>query len=106
MALLVLTCLKNAMLATETNTQNTMHKAEFWKLHENMLINERQRLMLNKLLDGFDGKLQTSIWAKNAKTSTDSALRDIKDMVEKGILKKTDDGGRNSNYELTDFKLK
>ncbi len=61
--------------------------------------------MLNKLFDGFEGKLQTSNWAKIAKTSTDTALRDIKDLVGKGILQQSDEGGRNANYELADFKL-
>jgi len=98
-------CLKNAMLSTENTTQKIMRKAEFWKLHENTPINERQRLILNKLFDNFEGKLQTSKWAKIVKTSTDTALRDIKDLVEKGILKQTDEGGRNVNYELVDFKL-
>jgi Fic family protein len=98
-------CLKNAMLATENTTQKIMYKAEFWKLHERTPINERQRLVLNKLFDGFEGKLQTSKWAKITKTSTDTALRDIKDLVEKGILQQTNEGGRNANYELADFKL-
>lgn len=98
-------CLKNAMHATENTTQRILRKAEFWKLHEQTPINERQRLMLNKLFDGFDGKLQTSKWAKITKTSTDTALRDIKDLVEKGILQQTDEVGRNANYELSDFKL-
>jgi len=98
-------CLKNAMLSTENITQKILRKAEFWKLHEHIPINERQRLILNKLFDDFEGKLQTSKWAKIAKTSTDTALRDIKDLVEKGILKQTDEGGRNANYELVDFKL-
>ncbi len=98
-------CLKNAMLSTENTTQKILRKAEFWKLHEHISINERQRLMLNKLLDDFEGKLQTSKWAKIAKTSNDTALRDIKDLIEKGILKQTDGGGRNANYELVDFKL-
>lgn len=93
-------CLKNAMLATENTTQKILRKAEFWKLHEHTSINERQRLMLNKLFEGFEGKLQTSKWAKITKTSTDTALRDIKDLVEKGILQKTEEGGRNANYEL------
>ena len=96
-------CLKNTMLATENTTQKILHKAEFWKLHEQTSINERQRLMLNKLLDGFEGKLQTSKWAKIANTSTDTALRDIKDLIEKGVLKQTAEGGRNANYELVDF---
>jgi len=99
-------CLKNAMLSTENTTQKILRKAEFWKLHEHTPINERQRLILNKLFDDFEGKLQTSKWAKIVKTSTDTALRDIKDLVEKGILKRTDEGGRNANYELVDFKLK
>jgi Fic family protein len=98
-------CLKSAMLATENTTQKILHKAEFWKLHEQTPINERQRLMLNKLFDGFEGKLQTSKWAKITKTSTDTALRDIKDLVEKGILQQTDERGRNANYKLADLKL-
>ncbi len=93
-------CLKNAMLATENTTQKIVRKAEFWKLHEDTLINERQRLILNKLLDGFDGKLQTSKYAKIANTSTDTALRDIKDLVEKGILQQTQAAERNASYEL------
>ncbi|MFA6950872.1 MAG: Fic family protein [Lentimicrobiaceae bacterium] len=99
-------CLKNAMLATENTTQKILHKAEFWKLHEYTPINERQRMMLNKLFDDFEGKLQTSKWAKIANTSTDTALRDIKDLVEKGILQQTNERGRNANYELVDFKSK
>ena len=98
-------CLKNAMLSTENATHKIVRKAEFWKLHEHTPINERQRLILNKLFDDFEGKLQTSKWAKIVKTSTDTALRDIKDLVEKGILKKTEEGGRNANYDLVNFKL-
>ena len=95
-----LECLKNAMLSTENTTNRILQKAEFWKLHESTRINERQRLMLNKLLDGFDGKLKSSKWAKITKTSSDTALRDIKDLVEKGILIQLADGGRSVNYEL------
>jgi Fic family protein len=98
-------CLKNAMLSTENTTQKILHKAEFWKLHEHTPINERQRIILNKLFGDFEGKLQTSKWAKIVKSSTDTALRDIKDLVEKGILKQTDERGRNANYELVDFKI-
>jgi len=61
--------------------------------------------MLNKLFDGFEGKLQTSKWAKMTKTSSDTALRDIKDLVEKGILQPTAEGGRNVNYQLVDFSM-
>ena len=98
-------CLKNAMLATENTTQKILLKAEFWKLHEQTPINERQRLMLNKIFDGFEGKLQTSKWAKMTKTSTDTALRDIKSLIEKGILQPTNEGGRNVNYKLRNFKI-
>jgi len=99
-------CLKNAMLATETTTQKILQKAEFWKLHEHTPINERQRLIINKLFDGFVGKLQTSKWAKIVNTSSDTALRDIKDLVEKGILKQAEEeGGRNVNYKLVDLKI-
>ena len=97
-------CLKNAILAMENTTQIILKKAEFWKLDEHTAINERQRLMLNKLFDRFEGKLQTSKWAKITKASTDTALRDIKDLVAKGILQQTKEGGRNSNYELTYLK--
>ena len=96
-------CLKNAMLTTENTTQRILRKVEFWKLHENIAINERQRTILNMLFDGFDGKLQSSKWAKITKVSTDTALRDIKDLIAKGILQETDEGGRNANYELADF---
>jgi Fic family protein len=57
-------------------------------------------LILNKLFDGFEGKLKSSKWAKITKTSSDTALRDIKDLVDKGILRKTNEGGRSVNYEL------
>ncbi|MFY9160389.1 Fic family protein [Aquirufa ecclesiirivi] len=96
-------CLKNAMLNTENTTQRILRKAEFWKRYENTVINERQRTMLNMLFDGFDGKLQSSKWAKITSVSTDTALRDIKDLIEKGILQVTNDGGRNANYVLVDF---
>jgi hypothetical protein len=98
-----LLCLKNAMHATEKTTQKIMQKAEFWKLHEKTAINERQRFILNKLFDGLEGKLQTSKWAKMTKTSTDTALRDIKDLIDKGILEQTKEGGRNANYCLVNM---
>jgi Fic family protein len=99
-------CLKKAMLDTEKTTQRILLKAEFWKLHENTKINERQRTILNKLFDGFEGKLQSSKWAKITKVSSDTALRDIKDLIEKGILQETSEGGRNANYELKSFSTK
>jgi Fic family protein len=95
-----LQCLHHAMLSTEKTTQTILHKVEFWNLHESTPINERQRLMINKLLDDFEGKLQTSKWAKITKTSADTALRDIKDLVDKGILIQANEGGRNVSYLL------
>ena len=96
-------CLKNALLETENTLQQILRKAEFWKIHENTAINQRQRLVLNKLLDGFDGKLKSSKWAKIAKCSPDTALRDIKDLMEKNILQQELQGGRSTNYELVEF---
>jgi len=95
-----LTCLKHALLETEESMQNTLRKAEFWEKHKETSINERQRLMINKLFDDFFGKLTSSKWAKITKTSTDTALRDIKDLIEKGILQQEEGGGRNTNYTL------
>jgi len=98
-----LQCLKNALIGTETTFHKILRKTEFWKINETTPINERQRLMLNKVLDGFDGKLKSSKWAKIAKCSTDTALRDINDLIEKGILRKELEGGRSVNYELIEF---
>lgn len=98
-------CLQNAMLATEHLTKKIVQKAAFWKRHEQTPINERQRLMLNKLFEHFEGKLQTAKWAKITKTSTDTALRDIKDLIEKGILKQSDESGKKANYELVHFNI-
>lgn len=95
-----LNCLKTALLETENSMQNILLKTEFWEKHKDILINERQRLMINKLFDDFYGKLTTSKWAKITKTSTDTALRDIKDLMEKGILQQEEAGGRSVNYSL------
>jgi len=94
-------CLERALINTEDILQTTLKKAKFWELHQETLLNERQRLMLNKLLDGFEGKLTSSKWAKITKTSTDTALRDIQDLISKSILQKEAQGGRSTNYELT-----
>jgi len=96
-------CLKKALLDTEKTLQKIMRKAAFWKIHESTPLNQRQRIMLNKLLDGFDGKLKSSKWAIIAKCSPDTALRDIKDLMEKGILQQELSGGRSTNYELSEW---
>ena len=99
-----LNCMKNALLSSEQVTSHILHKAMFWAKHEQTPINERQRIILNKLLDGdFVGKLQSSKWAKICKCSQDTATRDIKDLIEKGMLRREEGGGRNTNYELTEL---
>lgn len=98
-----LQCLKKALLSTESTLHKALRKAEFWSLHEQTAFSDRQRFMLNKLLDGIEGKLKTSKWAKMTKCSQDTALRDIKDLIAKGVLKPEQAGGRSTNYELTDW---
>ncbi|MCC6413483.1 MAG: Fic family protein [Saprospiraceae bacterium] len=95
-----LDCLKRALLATETTLQKVLKKASFWDEHRKTIMNERQRLMVNKLLDGFDGNLITSKWAKITKCSTDTALRDIQDLIDKNVLRKLEEGGRSTRYDL------
>ncbi len=95
-----LNCLINALKSTDSTLRNVLFKAEFWTHHSKTLINERQKNILNKLLDGFDGKLTSSKWAKIAKCSKDTAIRDINDLVEKNILQRKAPGGRSTNYEL------
>lgn len=77
-----------------------LRKAQIWETLANVPINERQRKVINRMLDGFDGKLTTSKWAKIAKCSQDTAYRDILDLVERGILVKSEEGGRNTSYSL------
>jgi len=79
-----------------------LKKARFWDGHVSTPLNDRQRLMLNKLLDGFEGKLTTSKWAKITKTSQDTAGRDINDLLDKQILAKEPGGGRSTSYLLND----
>jgi Fic family protein len=75
-------------------------KADFWNRHAKTIINERQKKVLNKLLDGFEGKLTSMKWAKMAKCSKDTAIRDINDLINKDILQKESAGGRSTNYVL------
>ena len=95
-----LNCLYRALQSTEETFQKVLYKADFWDTHKETELNARQRLMLNKLLDGFDGKLTSSKWAKITKSSQDTALRDINNLIEKRILQKEEQGGRSTNYEL------
>ncbi len=95
-----LNCLKAALLDCEKIFRTTKSKTEFWNMHTNTALNARQRLIINKLFDGFRGKLKTSKWAKINKCSHDTALRDINDLIGKGILQKEDGGGRSTTYIL------
>ncbi len=95
-----LECLKNSFESTSELLSKILLKAEFWKVNTKIILNERQQKMLNKLLDGFDGKLTTSKWGKICKCSQDTALRDIQDLIKKEILQKAKSGGRSTNYEL------
>ncbi|MEJ6617548.1 MAG: Fic family protein [Crocinitomicaceae bacterium] len=95
-----LQCLINALNSTEEVLVKVLFKGNFWQLHSKTIINERQKKLINKLLDGFDGKLTSSKWAKIAKCSKDTAIRDINDLIEKEILRKEEAGGRSTNYEL------
>jgi Fic family protein len=75
-------------------------KARFWQRWAGTPLNERQAKMLNRLLDGFEGKLTSSKWATMAKCSPDTALRDIHELLLQGVLGKTSGGGRSTGYEL------
>ena len=77
-------------------------KARFWRRWTGLALNERQVKLLNRLLDGFDGKLTSSKWAAIAKCSPDTALRDITQLLDLGMLRKTPGGGRSTGYTLTD----
>lgn len=95
-----LSCLERALINSSDVLEAVLVKARFWEQHAQTSLNDRQRLMLNKLLDGFVGKLTSSKWAKIAKCSQDTAIRDIQDLIGKGILQKEAAGGRSTNYEL------
>jgi len=95
-----LNCLINSLKSTDSVLTRVLFKADFWNRHSKTLINERQKKLLNKILDGFDGKLTSSKWAKVAKCSKDTAIRDINNLIGKNILKKESAGGRSTSYEL------
>lgn len=95
-----LSCLERALINSSEVLEAVLVKAKFWEQHSQTQLNDRQRLMLNKLFDGFEGKLTSSKWAKIAKCSQDTAIRDIQDLIGKSILQKEAAGGRSTNYEL------
>lgn len=93
-------CLDRALSSTETILASVLRKARFWDTLRNVPVNDRQRLMLNTLLNGFEGKLTSSKWAKLTKCSQDTAHRDIQSLIEHGILVKDPAGGRSTSYSL------
>ena len=95
-----LNCLMNALKAEDKTLERVLAKAKFWEKHAALNINERQRLMINKLLNGFNGKLTSSKWFKITMCSADTALRDLTELIDNQILSKEVAGGRSTNYEL------
>ncbi len=93
-----LDCLDKAVEKAVNVTNRTLQKAVFWSGHNQITFNSRQIKIINMLWDGFEGKLQTGKYAKINKCSTDTALRDIQDLVSKGILEKKESSGRNTEY--------
>jgi Fic family protein len=96
-------CLGRAFESAERESAAVLAKAQFWERHQTSPKNDRQRLMVNKLIDGFDGKLTSSKWAKITKCSPDTALRDIEGLITQGILKKDSAGGRSTSYSLAEL---
>jgi len=93
-------CLDRAFDGAETILASVMRKARFWESVPGESLNERQRKVVNRLLDGFEGKLTNAKWAAITKASSDTALRDINDLLRRGILEKEPAGGRSTSYSL------
>ena len=92
--------LEKAILHSEEAVRKAIKKYRFWQTYGGLIKNKRQQKILNMLLDGFEGKLTATKWAKITKTSPDTALRDIQDLMKKGILQKSASGGRSMHYFL------
>lgn len=95
-----LECLYQSMDYTEGTISNVFNRNLFWERHRETILNNRQQYMISSLMDAFYGKLTSSKWAKMTKSSSDTALRDIQDLMNKGILEKEPGGGRSTNYIL------
>lgn len=98
-------CLNRAFDRAETTLGAVLAKARFWEVWANAPLNDRQRKVLNRLLDGFEGKLTSTKWAALTRTSADTALRDIVELVERGILIKAPGGGRSTSYALAERSI-
>ena len=95
-----LSCLLRSIRGAEQMLSSVLMKARYWQQWASVPMNDRQIKMLSKLLDGFDGKLTSSKWAAMGKCSQDTALRDISDLLERGVLMKSAASGRSTSYEL------
>lgn len=95
-------CLGRAFSNAETILASVLKKDRFWEIHRDAKLNDRQRKIINRLLDGFEGKLTSSKWATLGKCSQDTASRDIEDLITSGILVKNPGGGRSTSYSLAD----
>ncbi len=93
-------CLGRAIDNALSTLDAIVHKAQFWEALAEAPLNDRQRKIINRMLDGFDGKLTSSKWAKMTKCSQDTAYRDILDLIDRGILTKNVEGGRSTSYSL------
>lgn len=94
--------MEDAITTAQTRVRRVVQKTQFWQKHIATPLNERQVKIINRLWDGIEGKLNTSKWAKMTHTSSATALRDIQDLLQKGILRDTGEGGRNTNYTLVE----
>jgi len=97
-------CLEHAIVAARGVVQGAVNKATFWREHTEDNFNERQRKVLNRLLDGFEGRLTSSKWAKLCHCSQATALNDITALLSMGVLERDAQGGRSTGYRLADFK--
>lgn len=99
-----LDCLGRAIATSDETLAAVLQKAHFWEVHAHMPLSDRQRLLLNRLLDGFSGKLTSAKWAKIAGVSQDTAQRDINDLLERRLLIRSAAGGRSTSYELASLE--
>ncbi len=93
-------CLMRAIEGARTALSVVIDTARCWEKLRDVPLNDRQRLVINRLLEGFEGKLTTSKWAVLTKSSQDTALRDIQQLVERGVLMRNEGGGRSTSYSL------
>ena len=95
-----LECLSRAIAGSEEKLTAVLSKSRFWQSHQVVQLNARQRNMVNRLLDGFEANLTTSRWARMTRCSHDTALRDITDLIDKGILARNPGAVRRTSYQL------